>query len=189
MTIPSVFYTAKYGRAFAIPMLAYEFLGIEFNKEGVAEDEKRINEVYREVLEDICKVKFNAENLSELVKRSQGMATEAAEAEGRGPTKTKKGFTTSFYSYLLALPADKLILQACGNDYDTARNLYCVMDREDAMDIVSGYISRLQHDQGVMLEACAFGFGGEASGGGGGEENVVDMGNPETVKAAFNKLF
>ena len=178
----------KYGRPFAIPMLAYEFLGLEFSKEGVAEDGKRVNEVYREVLEDICKVKFNEENLRELVKRSQEMAAEAEEAGGKVKARAKKGFTTQFYAYLLALPADKLLLQACGNDYATAMNLYCVMDREDAMDVVSGYITRLQNDQGVMLEACAFGFGGNASGDG-GEEHVIDMENPEAVKAAFNKLF
>ena len=192
MNTPSIFYTARYGRSFAIPMLAYEFMGLEFAKDGVAEDEKMVVQVYREALEGICKVKYTTENLKELVDRSQRIAKEASEtatASDRPAPKPKKGFTTGFYKYFLDLPADKLLLQVCGNDYAAAENLYCSMDREDAMELVSGYIARLQQDQGVMLEACAFGFGGEASGGSSGEVVDLDPGDIASAKETFKGLF
>jgi len=184
----SIFYTSRYGRSFAVPMLAYEYMGVEFSKEGVAEDEEKIGEVYRTALEEICKVKFNKDTLQELVSRAQGTMSEASGGEGKSNKPPKKGFTSTFYKYFLDLPADKLLLQVCGNDYKVAEHLYCVLDRDDTMEVIAGYTARLQQDHGVMLEACAFGFGGEASGGGGGVVEL-DPADEEAVKQTFKGLF
>jgi len=178
-------------------MLAFEYLAIEFS-EMTDIDDNGVLKVYNHVLKDFCGVEpDDKKNFSYLTKRITELREESSSSskeEESNPDipkpKAKDGFCTEFYKLLLDFPTDELLLQMTGYDLTKAEQLYCMEDREDVKTLLKTYVSRLQIDHSVMLQATAYGFGGEASSGSGDTKpqvsEALNSDNAKDLQAAFN---
>ena len=77
------------------------------------------------------------------------------------PNRLKKSFGSSYMEYLHGLSVDSAILKMVGYDITAATALYCDIDREDTMQLVSEYFSGAAEENLVRMESSMYGNGGK----------------------------
>jgi len=190
---PSIFNNDLLVHSFPIPLLAYELLEIELantSEEDITEE--KVQKMYRDILIKACGVvQPKRADLEEFLNRTDKVLKQLAKGAGKAATNTevKKslGFSSHFYKFIDKLDIPSLILNCTGFDYQKAKYLYCEVDRDAAMQIVSCYIDRIQQDHKIMLESAVYGFGGDM-GEGSGTETEVDLSTGAGSKDMFSAI-
>ena len=167
----SIFYHCQYEQLFPVPLIAFERL--------YALQDLPPEEALSKVLSECCgKPKPTEAEIQYFLGRLKSDAEEAntrvASITGeanRSPTKT---LGTSFQKFLTELDSARLLLWACGYDFDRAKYLYTQVDRSIATQIIDDFL-KLQHERNTyQFEAVLYGFGGSYSSDA-QDEDTVDM--------------
>lgn len=183
----SVFYNQVCGRRFPVSLLALEYYAVETQK---CDSDDELFDVFMKVVVELCGVTSPTdEDLTYFVERLEKVRTEV-NPESKPPAKPRKSFGTSYDQYLQRLTLDSTILRMVNYDVDSAKRIYCEMDRDDAMKLVGDYVTGLMEEGLLQLEASMYGFGGkykDDKGGRNGPSKTHDLTTDEG-KAALKRL-
>lgn len=176
---PSIFYQHKYGRRFPVPLMALEMYAVTV--EG-AETDNDVYDVLIKVLTSACGVTApNKEDGDYLISRITEVSKALKQVDKTTGPKSQS-FGTSYMAYLRDLSVDSAILKMVNYDVTAATKLYCELDREDVLKLVSEYFSGKDEANLVKMEASLYGGGGKYKndkGGKGGPSVQHDISTPE----------
>lgn len=185
----SPFYNQRFSRRFDLPLLAYEMLWGHFTEGDLdPQDEVVVSKIYKEVLITVCGIPNpSKEDLDYFVAKSIEVSKGFKEEDKDKSRPYKRGFSTEFYKMLAETPIYDLVTQMCSYNYKEADRLYSVVDREDTLHFLDIYLTRVKHDQQVLLEACVYGAGGGFGKGSGAvaEHDLTKGGGEELLKKLF----
>ena len=156
----SVFLRNKRPARFPVPLLALERYA-EMASSGVPCAEAALA-----VLSGECGVARPSEDDVAYFAERLGQAAGAPKPadgsrSGRAPRKT---LGSGLHEALDSMSLDLLLLAATGNDFARAEWLYCVADRDVAMDVVEGHLKLRMAEQAYLYECVLYGFGGHYEG-------------------------
>lgn len=183
----SVFYNQSCGRRFSVSLLALEFYAVETQK---CESDDDLFDTFMRVVVDFCGVtEPTDEDLNYFVERLNAIRDEVnKESKPQPAGKPRKSFGTSYDQYLQKLTLDSTILRMVNYDIESARRIYCEMDRDDAMKLVNDYVTGLMEEGLLQLEASMYGFGGKYKGDGGKSGGRTHDLNTAEGKEALKRL-
>ena len=109
------------------------------------------------------------------------LADEQSARQSAQPAASKanaKGFGTSFLEWYTKLSPDIMCLIASGFDYEKARHLYTMVDKDIVDEVLKAYSESEWNTAHLRFEACLFGFGGgydkgKAKGGNGNAKSLT----------------
>lgn len=123
---------------------------------GLTNDDQVLAAIHQ-VLQSACGVQNPTDDHVLLfIEKLAGIKKEVTQ-ESKVPGRT---FSSAYTEYLNNLHLDSTILRMVGYDLGLAGRIYRDLDREDALRIISDYLSGIQQEGVLMLEAVAYGFGG-----------------------------
>lgn len=177
----SIFFNQLKGRRFPISLLAIEVYSLEV-RNCASEDE--VFDVFFRVITEICGVQQPTDDdLSYFVERLEVLRTEMSNEDVQ-PKKSVKSFGTAYHEYLSRLMVDSRILKMVGYNFDAAKKIYCELDRDDAMKLVTEYTTGLFEEGLLTMEAAMYGFGGKYKDDKAGSKgNTHDLTTDEGKKA------
>lgn len=133
------------------------------------------------------------EQAVKLVERMRKMSSTAPEEksspEGFGKStgkSSKRGFGSEYLRRFTSLPIAEKCLFAAGYDYNKAKELYCVLDKEVSEEVIKAAFDEKFSSLQVEFEAVVYGMGGSFGGGGSSAEEgeVIDHSVP-TESASY----
>jgi hypothetical protein len=140
------------------------------------------------ILHSFCSVeKPSDDDLNYFVDRLKAIQEEIKDRVPGSSKKASKSFGTSYHEYISKLSIDSTILRMTGYNFDAAKRIYCELDRDDAMKLVTEYINGSMEESLLTLEACMYGMGGSYKNDGGGNkgaDKVHDLSTEEGKAAA-----
>jgi hypothetical protein len=154
----SIFYNQVKGRRFPVSLIALEYYVAETQ---FCDTEEAMFDVFLETLVRFCGVTApDDEDVEYFLSRLEGIRSEiqpGTTTKGR----PNKSFGTSYDQYIQDLTLDSTILRMVGYNLDAAKRIYHDLDRDDAMKLVSEYVTGLREEGLLQLEASMYGFGGK----------------------------
>ena len=154
----SIFYQHKHGRRFPVSLMALEV----YSKSMMdASTDNEIYDVLITTLASSCKVLDpTKEDVDYFIKRLTEIHEDMGEKDEKGGVGSKsKTFGSSFTEYLNGLSIDATLLKMTSYDMDAASKLYCDLDRDDVISLVSDYFSGRAEENLVAMEAALYGSG------------------------------
>lgn len=157
----SLFYRAQYEHLFPIPLLAFERIS--------ALKDTPPEEVLPQVLAECCgkpkptdaEIQYFLQRIKDESDAAQQKVARVEAAREDQPAEPSKSLGSSFQKFVSGLDSSRILLWACGYDYEKAHHLYTQVDRSIAMQIVDDFI-QLQHERNTYLfEASLYGMGGQ----------------------------
>lgn len=167
----SIFYSARFERPFPVPLLAFERLANLADLPPLA--------AARQVLSEVCRISEPPEAaciyLLDRFKSASESAQELSNGEiSEGSQASYRGLGTSFTDFFRSLDTSRILLIATGYDYKKAEYLYCVVDRDEAMQVVKDYLRMQEECNTYRYEAALYGFGGHYKNDD-SSEDTIDM--------------
>jgi hypothetical protein len=109
------------------------------------------------------------------VLEEEAKKTDEANKTPRAGSTNKKTKTlwSSFNQFMSSLDSSRVLLWACGFDYEKAEYLYTKVDRSIANQVIADFVSIQQEQNILLLESTMYGFGGKYSEES-EDENIVD---------------
>lgn len=167
----SAFYSARFEHLFPISLLAFERLAALSHlpaEEGIplvlAECCNKPNPTEAEVVYFLERVQIESAAAQERVD----------DTSSQKRSQPSKSLGTAFQEFLGQMDSARLLIWACGRDYEKAQYIYTSVDRSIATQIIDDFL-RLQQEQNTYLyESILYGFGGGYKEDSSGEE-IVDM--------------
>lgn len=158
--MPSLFYKASYERRFPLSFLFFEDLSISTGKLGEMPEYTDVQKTVKQCLQRaVPDKKITDEDVEYVSDRLEKMSDEGpAEEEDKGDGK--KGFATSFSTWMAGLEPHNMCLVIAGMDYKLAKSLYCDTDREDVLLIATQWVHAEWERIKVGYESVVYGFGG-----------------------------
>jgi hypothetical protein len=154
----SIFYNAQFEQLFPIPLIAFERLSALSHLPAeealpivLAECCNKPNPTEAEVVYFLERIRDDSKEAQEKIE---------AVTDAKPANTSTKTLGTSFKKFLGQLDSARLLLLACGWDYEKAKYLYTKVDRKAANQIIDDFLE-LQHERNTYLfEATMYGFGG-----------------------------
>jgi hypothetical protein len=168
----SVFYKAQFEQRFPIPLIAFEHL--------TAKSSLSPEDLTLEVLSACCgKPNPTQEDIGYFLAVIQQESTTAQQVIDEAPsaeaaTAKAKTLGAAFQQFLQTLDSARILLWACGYDYQRAEYLYTKVDRSIANQIIEDFLKILHEQNTYLFEAGLYGFGGSYKNDSPGED-LVDM--------------
>ena len=169
----SIFYAARFERAFPVSLLAFERLANLAHLEPI--------EATTQVLQQVCGVKKPTEQdilylLDRFKSASEKAEQSAKPSDNSDPLEyseqPSRSLGSSFYQFTRSLDISRVLLWLSGWDYQKAEYLYSSVDRDDAMQLVEDFL-RLQDEKNTyQFEAVLYGFGGHYKNDDSGEDSL-----------------
>ena len=171
----SIFYAALFERPFPVSLLAFERLS--------ALGELHPRDAVLKVLTECCNVYRPTEQDIEYLQRRVEAAAQEVEKKARVPDDDDddrprgKSLGTSFQTFTRTLDAARILLWACGFDYEKAKFWFTEADRDDAMQVVDDFLRLQQERNAYLYEAALYGFGGKYrdDGNSSGDGEEIDL--------------
>lgn len=144
---------------------AYQALQIACDWAGLTEQGSLITEKQAESL------------LQRITAGAAAGAEKPAQSESRRPSK--RTFAAEFLKYYEKMPLQDKCLMAANYDFEVARKLYCVYDKEVSESIIRRHFDTEFARMQVGYEAVVFGMGGSFGGSSQPEGEVTDFTPPQ----------
>lgn len=115
----------------------------------------------------------------------------AVSAEKKQPKKSQRGFGTKFAQDFEELDGEGKCLFAADYDFERAREMYCLLDKDVASKIIKSKFDYVINLQVLQFEGVVFGMGGSFDGSGGGGNtplgDVTTIDNSHLQGEAFDR--
>lgn len=153
----SPFYSRRFEQRFPVPLLAIERLA--------ALEQLPPEQSIPQVLKDCCGVvkpdeddlRYFLERINEVVEQK---AEDKPEVNPDIKVKPTKTLGTSFSNFLGKLDTPRILLWACGWDFEKAQYWYTQVDRTITMQMIEDFLA-VQHERNTyQFETVLYGFGG-----------------------------
>ncbi|WP_019865133.1 hypothetical protein [Methylovulum miyakonense] len=160
----SIFHQIHFTHRFPVPLLALEHL--ETLSKAVP-----LPEAIVATLIHCCDRKPpTEEDMDYFLERVKELDKPKEKSTNKNPQGKSLG--TSFNKFLSKLPADRVLVMACGWDIAKADHLYSTVDASIAVQVIEDYLSLQQESNTFLYEAVLYGFGGKYDGDEGGSEDL-----------------
>jgi hypothetical protein len=149
----SIFHARLFQRRFNVPLIAFEH--VEYLQKNFPEYQIDIPRLISQFCGVLDPTKEDVDYFVGRFKQKEGTEDQSEKSK-----KEKITRGSSFRKFISSLPTDQILVLACNMDYEKAKKYYEVVDKEDAIKIISLWIEYTLETHNLSFESVLYGFGG-----------------------------